>query len=263
MLIHFVHRLKDSRIVEQGDSSSKGEEDDSRLRHELAGRYIQQMMDEVAKDEDFDAADAVDSQKRTLLTIAEGADANSRLSKAVREMILFLKLYKINRKDPPAHKSKTCMVSLAEDYSNVDMIVLEALKFMRNEDQFKRELAVRDGLDERFVIGVIRSYDSITDPAFAAAIKSFHNGVYAHYPYCIVLPRANRGLHEVITHDHIAGVPDRILEVKAIVSQITAALQHFQDKGIIHAVSLLLPLSSTSNLCHQLILPLLLLPGLK
>ena len=271
MLIHFVLRLKDSRIVERGDSSSKGEEDliirdpaifliihdrdgidgevknkndeeDSRLRHELVGHYIQQMEDEVAKDEDFDAADAVDGQKRTLLTIAEGADANSRLSKAVREMILFLKLYKINKKAPPAHESKTCMVSLTEDHSDVEAVVLEALKFMRNKDQFNRELAVRDGLDERFVIGVIRSYDSTTDPAFAAAIKCFHNGIYAKYPYCIVLPRANRGLHEVITHDHIAGVTDRILEVKAIVSQITAALQHFQDKGLIHAVSLLLPL---------------------
>ena len=146
--IHFVHRLNDRRVA-----------------HELVDRYIEQMKDIIkAEDENFDAADTVDAKKRTLLTIAEGADANSRLSKAVRELILFFELYKINRKDPPAHKSKTCMVSLAEDYSNVDVIVLEALKFMRNEDQFKRELAVRDGLDERFVIGVIRSYDSITDP---------------------------------------------------------------------------------------------------
>jgi hypothetical protein len=294
MLIHFFHRLKDSRIEELGAFSSKSEEDsaededqedydedeygngtenkneevdfneyadgnsdenkndgdgedsentneeeDSRLRHELVGRYIQQMKDEVAKDEDFDAADAVDGQKRTLLTIAEGADANSRLAKAVRKMILFLKLYKINQKAPPAHESRTCMVSLAEDYSDAEAVVPEALKFMRNEDQFNRELAVRGGLDERFVIGVIRNYDSTTDLAFAAAIKSFHNGVYAKYPYCIVLPRANRGLHEVITHDHIAGVPERISTVKDIVSQIAQALQHVHEEGkIIHAVSL-------------------------
>jgi hypothetical protein len=33
-------------------------------------------------------------------------------------------------------------------------------------------------------------------------------------------------------------VPARILDVKAIVRQIAEALQHFHDKGIIHAVSL-------------------------
>jgi serine/threonine protein kinase len=155
----------------------------------------------------------------------------------VRELILLFGLYKINRKAPSAHESKTCVVTLSDDHSNVNAILAVALKFMHNEDQFKRGLSVRKGLDERFVISVIRSYDSTKDPAFAAAIKSFGNGVYAGYPYCIVLPRANRGLHEVITHDHIAGVPERILDVKTIVRQIAEALQHFHDKGIIHAVS--------------------------
>jgi serine/threonine protein kinase len=219
--IHFVHRLNDSRVA-----------------HERVDRYIEQMKDNIkAEDANFDAADTIDAKKRTLLTIAEGADANSRLSKAVRELILFFELYKINRKAPPAHKSKTCVVPLADDYSNVDAILASALKFMRYKDQFERELSVRMGLDERFVISVIRSYDSTTDPAFATAIKSFGNGVYAGYPYCVVLPRASRGLHEVITHDHIAGVPERILDVKAITRQIAEALQHFHDMGIIHAVS--------------------------
>jgi hypothetical protein len=196
------------------------------------------MKADITKDEDFDAADAVDAQKRTLLTIAEGNDANSSLSKVVREIILFLELYKIKRDAPPAHKSKTCIVPLAEDYSDTTAILPEALKFMRKKDQFKRELSVREGLDERFVIGVIRYYDGTTDPVFAAAIKSFHNGVYAEYPYCIVFPRANRGLHEVITHDHIAGVPDRISTVREIAEQVAKGLQHFHEKGIIHAVSL-------------------------
>jgi serine/threonine protein kinase len=196
------------------------------------------MKADIDKDKDFDAADAVDAQKRTLITIAEGYDANSHLSKVVRKMILFLELYRIKRDAPPAHKSKTCIVPLAEDYSDPNAILPEALKFMHNEDQFERELSVREGLDERFVVGVIRFYNSRTDPVFAAAIKSFHNGVYAKYPYCIVLPRANRGLHEVISHDHIAGVSDRISTVKEIAGQIAKALQHFHEKGIIHAVSL-------------------------
>jgi serine/threonine protein kinase len=195
------------------------------------------MKAKATKDGNFDAAETVDGTKRTLLTIAEGADANSRLSQVVRELILFLKLYKISRKDPQAHESGTCIVTCTEDYSDPNTIVAVALKFMRNKDQFERELAMRKGLDEQYVIGVIRSYNSESDTAFAAAIKAFNNGVYADYPYCIVLPRATRGLHEVITHDHIAGVPERILVVKTITSQIAQALQHFHEQGIIHAVS--------------------------
>jgi hypothetical protein len=193
------------------------------------------MKDTIAKDPVFDTSDTVDGQKRTLLTIAEGADLNSLLSQVVREMIMFHKCYKIDRKKAHAHKSKTCIVALAQDYSDAEAILPMALKFMLNEEQFRRELSVRKGLDERFVINVSRHYDSTTD-AFAAAIKGFHNGVYKDYPYCIVLPRANRGLHEVITHDHIAGVHERILDVKVIVRQIAEAQQHFHDVGIIHAV---------------------------
>jgi serine/threonine protein kinase len=196
------------------------------------------MKSTITQDGHFDAAGAIDSQKRTLLTIAEGSDVNSALAQLVREMILFHKLYKINRKDPHAHQSRTCIVTLAEDHSDAATTAPVALKFMRNKDQFERELTVREGLDKQFVIGIIGSYNSNSDMGFAEAIESFGNGIYADYQYCIVLPRATRGLHEVITHDHIAGVPGRILDVKAIVSQIAKALQHFHEKGIIHAVSL-------------------------
>jgi hypothetical protein len=202
----------------------------------LVNRYIELMKANIAKDIEFDAADAIDGQQRTLLTIAEGAGVLSRLSQVLREMILFHKLYKINRKEPHAHTSKTCIVTLAEDHSDADATKLVALKFMRNKDQFKRELSVREGLDEHYVIMMIRVHDSSSHTEFAGAIKSFDNGVYADYPYCIVLPRAARGLHDVITHDHIAGVPDRILDVKAIVRQIAKALQHFHENGVIHAV---------------------------
>jgi serine/threonine protein kinase len=192
----------------------------------------------ISDDAAFDASDAEDGKKRTLLTIAEGADANSRLSLVVREIILFHKLYKINQKDPHVHKSATCIVTSAEDYSTVEVITPVVLKFMRNKDQFERELAVRKGLDAQYVIAVIRSYNSENDVGFADAIKTFNNNVYTGYPYCIVLPRASRGLHEVITHDHIAGVPGRIHDVKAITRQVAEALQHIHDKGFIHAVSL-------------------------
>jgi serine/threonine protein kinase len=224
---------------------------DGRIPAELVARYLKEMKSNITQDGYFDAADDIDSQQRTLLTIAEGSNVNSTLSQLVREMILFRKLYKINRKDPHAHQSRTCIVTLAEDYSSAGATTPVALKFMRNKDQFERELTVREGLDNRFVIRVIRSYNSDSDVGFAGAIKGFGNGVYADYKYCIVLPRAARGLHEVITHDHIAGVPGRILDVKAIVGQIAEALQHFHEKGIIHAVSLDILLLDLLRISHS------------
>jgi hypothetical protein len=46
------------------------------------------------------------------------------------------------------------------------------------------------------------------------------------YPYCIVFPQAMMGMHELITHDHIAGQPDRISDVRATMSQIGKAVGH-------------------------------------
>jgi serine/threonine protein kinase/predicted DNA-binding WGR domain protein len=190
----------------------------------------------------FDAADAVDDQKRSLLTIAQGYDADSLISQVVAEMILFHKRYKIDCKLPPAHKSATCIVVFADDCSVSGLVELVALKFMCNKDQFQRELAVRKGLDEAFVIGVIRTHSSvgiecldvICESDFVNSTMSFNHGSYSEYPYCIVLSRATRGLHEVITHDHIAGVPDRVLDVKATMKQIAEALMYLHSKGVVH-----------------------------
>jgi serine/threonine protein kinase len=224
---------------------------DGSVSNELTVSYIERMKIMISADVAFDPSADVDGKQRTLLKIAEGSNANSLLSQDIREIILFLKRYMTDR-----YMSATCKLPLAEDYSDYSLhsqlgtqrrrqtvkppeAVPVALKFMAHKDQFDRELGMRKGLDERFVIGVIRSHSSESDPeGFGVAIKSFHGGAYAQCPYCIVLPRATRGLQEVITHDHIAGVPDRILDVKGITRQIAQALQHIHKEGIIHAVSL-------------------------
>jgi hypothetical protein len=129
------------------------------------------MKSTITGDGNFDTADAIDSQKRTLLKIAEGSDSNSLLSQAVREIILFLKRYMTTRKAALAHESATCKLPLAEDYSLTSQqsdtckllsqqqgtqtrrqsvkpseAVPIALKFMAHKDQFDRELEMRKGL---------------------------------------------------------------------------------------------------------------------
>ena len=112
----------------------------------------------------FAAAEAEDQQGRTLLAIAEGVNKKSELSAFVRSKTLFLGIYKIMHGDP-AHKSATCIVSLAHDFSG-DAPVPVALKFMRNLDQFARELKVRKerDLSSEFVVRVLRGYSTTEAP---------------------------------------------------------------------------------------------------
>eukprot|EP00935_MAST-01C_sp_MAST-1C-sp1_P000997 g997.t1 len=118
------------------------------------------MLDYLRKNADFDAANAEDEQQRSLLQIAEGHGANSELSAAIREMILFLGCYRVKR-GPPAHKSATCIVAFGEHFalpSSAHLSLLGsdrarpvvtrvAMKFMKEEDQFERELAIRKQFD--------------------------------------------------------------------------------------------------------------------
>jgi serine/threonine protein kinase len=167
-------------------------------------------------------------------------------------MISFHSFYKI-AKGPPAHKSATCIVAFAEFYCTIDApddapdaietVVSEevALKFMKEKDQFDRELSIRAGLtrDRSFVIDVMHYHPGGRkfkgdEAKFKLSITESKKGFFKDYPYCVVLPQATRGPNDVITHDHIAGVPDRILDVKAIAHQIAEALAHLHEKNVIH-----------------------------
>eukprot|EP00935_MAST-01C_sp_MAST-1C-sp1_P002201 g2201.t1 len=234
-----------------------------KLAHTMQQGYFAEYkaeLEQLIDDKDFDAAEAKDKQGRTLLAIVEGVDPESELSDFIRTKTLFLGVYKIAHGDP-AHKSATCVVSLADDFSGPTPVPV-ALKFMRHVDQFARELEVRkrQDLNNKFVVSVLRGYSSTTEAQHLAktklkssavfadvmfdspdaqqhyrnAIKTSQGGVYEGYKHCLVLPRATKGLHETIAHDHIAGVADRLLDVKAMAQQIGEAVMHLHDSGVIH-----------------------------
>ena len=75
---------------------------------------------------------------------------------------------------------------------------------MRNRDQFLRELSVRDScrFSEEFVMGCIRGHNGDDDPLYYTEVTS--KG-FAEYPYCLVMAAADRNLHAVLSHEHIAG----------------------------------------------------------
>lgn len=168
--------------------------------------------------------------------------------------------YDFDHRAPAVHQSKTCKVFLGLDHSGgVDAKdngtdddrkdnegkgaptcsddpppTPVALKFMRNQDQWQRELDARQGLDTAYVIGVLRAHDGEADAGFNAALVARD---LADYPYVLVLPRADLSLADALQHEHLAPSPEEVSwgEVQNIIKQIAMALQHFHTaRSTIH-----------------------------
>jgi len=206
------------------------------------------------KTDDFYLATAKDSRGRTCLSIAEGRDPQSSLSKFILSLVLFHGQYQI-KEGYPAHESATCIVVLAA-WIRDGKTTPVALKFMKHRDQFEREMGVRQQqqLDPKFVMGVLgchstegHSWDKgggltlvpADNGKFRSSIAEYmHNGrasFFEEYSYCAVLPQGNRGLHETITHEYIAGVASRIHDMKSIMLQVAESLEHMHNSNVIHA----------------------------
>jgi hypothetical protein len=260
---HLIHGLCEKLALIEADDD---------IPNSTFERHFEELKEMVGSDPHFDAAEAEDGRQRSLLKIAEGHGASSQLSQGIRKMVLFLECYNI-RRGPPAHKSATCVVAFGEHYRIADSIRVNfsmlgstaahpvvtpvAMKFMKSQGQFERELLMRKQfkLKSEFVIQphtfeeTTLSYDSLTDSKFKEETTSYNfNKVLqlltgdqvvpfgTRYPFLIVFPRAIMGLNELITHGHIAGQTDRVSTVKDIMEQIVKALLHFHEQGIIHAV---------------------------
>eukprot|EP01041_Mallomonas_annulata_P014180 gene14180-biopygen7173 len=87
------------------------------------------------------------------------------------------------------HTSATCIVRLAKDFDNNGKWI--ALKFMIYKEQFLRELESREraDFDNKYVISTLRSYNAEIDEVYKeeAEKKGF-------YPFCVVMPAAERNL---------------------------------------------------------------------
>jgi hypothetical protein len=135
------------------------------------------------------------------------------------------------------HQSATCKVLLALDHSDSNSTVggddverkeepktggaeasvgprKVALKFMRDKDQWRRELDARRGgsggeaaLNPAFVVGVHRAHDGQEELRFARDLAARQLG---DYPYVLVMPRADRSLADVLKHEHLAPSPDEV-----------------------------------------------------
>jgi len=97
-----------------------------------------------------------------------------------------------------------------------------AIKFMANEDQFQCEVDARQGLDERFVVGIRATSDEFD--SFAEEAQKLCYG-----PRGIVMEAADRNLAVVMLQER-----SDVAEVAGVMQQLAACLEHVHASGRIH-----------------------------
>jgi serine/threonine protein kinase len=149
--------------------------------------------------------------------------------------LILQRLFLLGRYDVKAglseHQSDTCVVRLAVD-RGVDPPVPVALKFMRAREHFTREVTTGEAhnLSADHVLELLRSHDGDAEPALLEEAPA--HGFSAEHRYCVVLPAAERTLHDVIAHEHVAGRQWSL--IASIVRQLGEAMAHLHSKGLIH-----------------------------
>lgn len=131
---------------------------------------------------------------------------------------------------PIVHKSVNSLVRLAVDHDGNKATV--ALKFMKNKQQFYREIRIRRDYDfsSEFVLPLRNYHDGDEDLSYReeAIAKGF-----GEYPYCVIFYAAERDLLNIMLHEHITGGrnPDITRDYCRMVLQ---AVQHLHGHGLAH-----------------------------
>jgi len=157
---------------------------------------------------------------------------------------------------PPEHRSATSLVVFALDHNKLSRGRQEdhldgddeneqgnmlppkkvALKFMENRDQYLREVETRRrcGFDDRYVLATICSFDGDAEDVENISFRtdSIAKG-YLKYPYCVVMEAGTMSLKQVVDKQHVAG--EDWDTIRAMAKQITHALRHIHERGIIHS----------------------------
>jgi hypothetical protein len=212
---------------------------DQDAQQELVERCMKKAFQQASSMVGFDAAESEDSRGRTLLAIAEGVDKASYLAALIRKKTFFLRNYKIDR-GPFAHKSSTCAVVFADDHTTIDGVdgaSRVALKFMKNKEQFDRELTSRkelsdDDITSRSVVGVIRGHSADNEAAFVNSTKEYRQGDFAEFKFLLVMPLGDRNLLDAINAEHFAG--EDMDQVRSIMKKLGEALLFMEENQLVH-----------------------------
>ena len=178
---------------------------------------------------------AADESGRSAISIA-----HQDVQRLLNSYIFFCGRYEMSS-GPNLHKSATSCVICATDHGRgVDFDKTQdkaakppllAIKFMRNEEQYQREVTVRKGsqLDGEYVVGLLEAPDP---EVFAEQVKglSMHDGrSLADYKFGLVMPFADRSLDDIVNKER----PD-LQQIRAMMKHVALAVKHCHDRGVLH-----------------------------
>jgi serine/threonine protein kinase len=233
------------------------------LIHEFIGfRHCASMLAEALKAKP-DLADVEDTQGRRAIDAA-----CKECKEAMEKAVLFVGRYRL-AEGQPEHKSRTCVVIFAEEVHAEPEKRHVALKFMRDIEQFNREVRMRnvenyDGRTKKLkrVIEKVRAHE---DDEFMKAVeelrerderlakkkpqesygkeqsqgaKDKRSGAAVSDRFekgeyrCLVMPRADRSLKAAIYHEHFAGKDWP--KIRMIGTHLVCGLQELHDAEMIH-----------------------------
>jgi serine/threonine protein kinase len=169
-------------------------------------------------------AAAEDHAGRPALNIASPA-----CQRHIRESLYFYKRYEIPSLENAQHRSVTCVLYIAIDHGDNKQKV--ALKFMSSKEQFEREKDARHegGFEDRYVVAILRSHESDTDPVWRSEVKRRN---LEGYPDCIVMVAADRDLTTIIASENIAGKDWN--QIRHVTLQVVEAIKHMHDRKYVH-----------------------------
>ena len=106
------------------------------------------------------------------------------------------------------------------------------LKLMRHEDQYLREITMRQGLQEWYIVPILEDSTTLLPrERYLQDIQKFHinKQSLSSYEYCIVMPEANRNLDAIKRYEK-----PNIHQVRSYVIDVAYCLQYLHSQGIMH-----------------------------
>ncbi|KAF0690117.1 Aste57867_18511 [Aphanomyces stellatus] len=104
-----------------------------------------------------------------------------------------------------------------------------AMKFMRHDDEYRREVQSRKSLAREFVLGLLPMV-SQTEFATAAATLTLSDGLSAaDFPFVLVMSAADRSLEDIFLKEK----PDDN-KIRTMLQDVAMALEHLHSKQVVH-----------------------------
>ena len=245
-----VRALLEPMIADGGALTPEAASEARTIIHDLARNSCFAELVRELVDADRGLASHKDDAERTPLQVA-----TTECKAAIQEILFLLGRYDLASPNDPKHRSATCVVRpppqaacsaaacvrltpncaaqvhFAMD-TNAQPTKPCVLKFMRNQEQWQRELDVRGGAVEaggaqRFepahVMPVLRSH-TLTAVQAAAA---FPGGEV--YPFVLALERGDEDLSGAIAHARMS-----LPQARRVAGALAACVAHLHERGLIH-----------------------------